>query len=75
MATLTKKQAAAARTMISARDLSVRWGVHYRTILERVDDGRIPAVRVGRAVRIPMSWVEKREALAETQKRGKLEVI
>jgi excisionase family DNA binding protein len=46
---------------ISPQELAARWGLHYRTILERVNSGEIPSWRVGNRVRISMKWVDQQE--------------
>ena len=45
----------------SPKELADRWGVHYRTVLERIDNGEIPSFSVGRQIRIPGKWVELQE--------------
>lgn len=43
----------------SIDDVAVALRVHYNTVYRAVRDGRLPAVRVGRAVRIKVSDIDK----------------
>src|SRR5262249_27882173 len=48
-------------TFLSPNGLADRWGVARRTIYEMLQDGRLAHMRVGRAVRIPLSTIEDHE--------------
>lgn len=46
---------------IKAEDLAARWGYHYRTILNRIWDGSIPAFKLKGQWRVKMDWVVAKE--------------
>src|SRR5262245_17422468 len=48
-------------TFLSPNGLADRWGVARRTIYKMLQDGRLAHMRVGRAVRIPLSTIEDHE--------------
>lgn len=49
------------RRAITPEELAERWGLNYRTILDWIGSGKIPAIDAGRKYRISMDWVEAQE--------------
>lgn len=50
-----------AETVITPEDLAVRWGYHYRTILNHIRDGNIPAFKIRGQWRVKLEWVLQKE--------------
>ena len=42
--------------LLTVRQVAERWQVSERSIRRMIADGRLPVVRLGRAVRIPANW-------------------
>jgi excisionase family DNA binding protein len=47
--------------MLSVDELAARWGVDRKTIYLQIQRCQLPAVRIGRAIRIPLGIVESVE--------------
>jgi excisionase family DNA binding protein len=49
-------------TMLSVEELAARWRVNAKTIYAAVQQGQIPALKLGRILRISMAVIESVEA-------------
>lgn len=54
-------------TLLSMSELAERWRLSSDTVRRRCQDGTLPAFRVGRSVRIPLTAVEAIEATTTTK--------
>ena len=46
----------AGEELLNVQQVAENWQVSQRTIRRMIADGRLPVIRLGRAVRIPASW-------------------
>lgn len=51
-------QSVSSRPMLTVPEVAGLLGVSDNTIYRRIADGDIPSKRLGKAVRIPSSWVQ-----------------
>jgi excisionase family DNA binding protein len=49
----TNKKPEAAEGLLTVRQVAENWQVSERTVRRMTEDGRLPVIRIGRAVRIP----------------------
>jgi len=45
--------------MLRASEVAALLGISRSTVFRLIESGEIPAVRVGRSVRVPRRWVEQ----------------
>jgi excisionase family DNA binding protein len=50
-----------ATTMLTVEALAQRWGIHAKTLYLEIRRGHLPAVRLGRVLRVPIAVVESFE--------------
>jgi excisionase family DNA binding protein len=64
------------RLLLRIPEAAARLGVGRSTVYELIQAGQLPAVRIGKAVRIPASrleaWVELQARAAESHKGGEV---
>jgi len=49
----SNKKPQAAKELLTVRQVAENWQVSERTVRRMTEDGRLPVIRIGRAVRIP----------------------
>jgi excisionase family DNA binding protein len=49
------------QTLLSVKELAARWRLNRKTIYVQIRRGQLPNVKIGRALRIPLSLVESIE--------------
>ena len=54
----TNKKPQAAEGLLTVRQVAENWQVSERTVRRMTEDGRLPVIRIGRAVRIPSGTSE-----------------
>lgn len=51
---------------MSVKKLAERWDTHPMAVYRQVDSGRLPALRLGQSIRIPVAAVEECESANTT---------
>jgi excisionase family DNA binding protein len=66
----------AERLLLRIPEAAQRLGLGRSTVYELIQDGQLPVIRIGKAVRIPASrlaaWVESQARSAEAERGGEV---
>jgi excisionase family DNA binding protein len=55
---------------LSAHQLHLRWGLHTESVRRMTRSGRLPAIRIGKRLRIRLADVEAYESANRIQRRA-----